>query len=155
MKLSLRESTDLSHAEGRLPSQQFEALSQHKSPHMRMQYVLFRFKQAAAELPRYVRGDARPAGWLACPAAQPRPPRLSSSGQAPAPVLCSACAPMRDSAMKAYTAYTVCRRIACTPLPFAYITHLRSFLLFWLAILPWFMVSEYYWLAIIWCTLIG
>ncbi len=43
-------------------------------------------------------------------------------------------------------AFTQCWRILQTPMPFAYISHLRSFLILWLILMPWIFVASYlYW----------
>ncbi|KAI9016609.1 Bestrophin/UPF0187 [Hyaloraphidium curvatum] len=41
--------------------------------------------------------------------------------------------------------FTACSRILNTPMPFAYLSHLRSFLIVWLALLPWVFVGNYAW----------
>jgi len=41
------------------------------------------------------------------------------------------------------------------PAAFGYIAHLRIFLFFWLACLPWYFVTQFRWHSFIWCSLIG
>ncbi|KAI7839977.1 hypothetical protein COHA_006298 [Chlorella ohadii] len=56
-----------------------------------------------------------------------------------------------------YVAYNIgsILRIYNTPMPFGYIAHLRIFLFFWLACLPWYFVTQFRWHSFIWCSLIG
>lgn len=51
--------------------------------------------------------------------------------------------------------YGSCWRILRTPMPFAYLTHLRVFLVGWLAILPWCFAISYDWWTLLLCAFAG
>jgi predicted membrane chloride channel (bestrophin family) len=42
-----------------------------------------------------------------------------------------------------------------TPIPFAYISHLRTFLVLWLACVPWVYVAHYGYITIVLVAVIG
>jgi len=46
-----------------------------------------------------------------------------------------------------------CERIMKTKMPFAYVVHLRAFLILWLVVLPWCLVYDFEWKAIPACLL--
>ena len=48
-----------------------------------------------------------------------------------------------------------CNRLKNTPIPLAYVIHLRSFLVLWLAVLPFVFAPEMHWFAIGVCMVIG
>lgn len=51
--------------------------------------------------------------------------------------------------------YGACWRILRTPMPFAYLTHLRVFLVGWLALLPWTFAISYGWWTLLLCGFAG
>jgi putative membrane protein len=58
------------------------------------------------------------------------------------------------SANPIMVAYNNCWRILRTPMPFAYLAHLRAFLCLWLALLPWVFTASYGWYSMILCGFI-
>ena len=48
-----------------------------------------------------------------------------------------------------------CSRLKHTPIPLAYVIHLRSFLVLWLAALPFIFAPEMHWWAIGVCVVVG
>lgn len=47
--------------------------------------------------------------------------------------------------------FTDCGRVLNTPMPFAYVSHLRAFLIIWLLLLPWIFAPGYGYYALILC----
>jgi ion channel-forming bestrophin family protein len=66
-----------------------------------------------------------------------------------------ACEEVMKAANPILAAYNNCWRILRTPMPFAYLVHLRSFLMLWLAFLPWVFVASYGWYTILLCGIIS
>jgi putative membrane protein len=66
-----------------------------------------------------------------------------------------ACEEVMKAANPILAAYNNCWRILRTPMPFAYLVHLRSFLMLWLAFLPWVFVGAYGWYTALLCALIS
>ena len=47
------------------------------------------------------------------------------------------------------------RRVEDTPMPFAYISHLRSFLLLWLCVLPVVFMNDFGYYSILVCAVVA
>jgi putative membrane protein len=54
-----------------------------------------------------------------------------------------------------YMEFSGCVNVFTTPIPLAYIAHLRVFLVMWLACMPWVFVILYGWFTIVLCGMIG
>lgn len=51
--------------------------------------------------------------------------------------------------------FCACVNVYTTPIPFAYISHLRTFLVLWLACVPWVYVAHYGYITIVLVAVIG
>ncbi|GBF89673.1 hypothetical protein Rsub_02843 [Raphidocelis subcapitata] len=54
-----------------------------------------------------------------------------------------------------YMEFCACVNVYTTPIPFAYISHLRTFLVLWLACVPWVYVPNWGYITIALCAVIG
>lgn len=61
---------------------------------------------------------------------------------------------MRSADMM-YMEFCACTNVLSTPIPFAYISHLRTFLVLWMACVPWVYVMYYDWYTVMICLVIG
>ncbi len=66
-----------------------------------------------------------------------------------------ACEEVMKAVNPIVVSYNNCWRILRTPMPFAYLVHLRSFLMLWLAFLPWVFVGSYGWYTALLCGVIS
>lgn len=81
--------------------------------------------------------------------------QLASKIDLPGKTEGKACEEVMKCANPILAAYTACWRLVRTPMPPAYLVHLRSFLLLWLAILPWAFSPTYKWWGVLLCAAIG
>lgn len=80
--------------------------------------------------------------------------QLASNIDLPGKTAGKACEEVMKAATPIINAYSNCWRILRTPMPFAYLAHLRSFLVLWLAFLPWVFAASYGWYTALLCGLI-
>lgn len=80
---------------------------------------------------------------------------IASTIDLPGKTAGKACEEVMKSTDPILNSFTQCTRILMTPMPFAYIAHLRSFLMLWLLILPWIFLGSYGWYSIIFCIAVG
>lgn len=77
---------------------------------------------------------ARQSGSLCCHT--PRLPHCAAHPAALSPLPCRDCK-WFERADDMYGDFSACRAVLRTPIPFAYISHLRTFMVMWLAAVPW------------------
>jgi putative membrane protein len=51
--------------------------------------------------------------------------------------------------------FYACLRILETPLPFVYVSHLRTFMVLWLCVLPWMFVANFEWWTMLLCLIVA